>query len=220
MKTSAIFFFLLIPILSFSQTLSYHITGKIKSGQASKYAYIVNHGQSGFLLKTEVVKGAFNFSGDIESKGAYYRTAILFLDERPDITIEEIKSKIKQQIWMPGRDLNIKALAMENLTILIDSTDNIKDAAVVEKGSYTALMAELNLARKEKNVLSFIKKYPDSHLSLDEINSKLKYFSLNLARAETVFGFPEAEYHLLSERLKSSKQGIEVKRQIDEIYKR
>ncbi len=220
MKTLLLFFFLFIPALAFSQTFPYNITGKISADHTPKYAYIVNYGQAGFLLKTQVVKQTFNFAGVIESKGAYYRTATLFLDDRDDITLDEIKSKFKQQIWMPGRDRNIKALAMENLTLIIDSAENLKNAEVLEKSSYTALMDELSLARKDKNEITFIKKYPDSPVSLDEIGATLKYFKLNLVRAETAFGSPEVKYNLLSERLKLSEQGIAVKKQIDEIYQR
>lgn len=220
MKNYLIVLFLLFPNIGFTQIIQFDISGSVVTQGSHRYAYLVHTGVDKFLIKETIKENKFYLKGSLDKKNALYRTALLFLDKRDNITLEEVKSKIDQQVWLPGRDLHLLPIVLEDIVLTINSGENSKAAKIIEGGILTSQLQELSIATKNGKRLEFVQKHPDSPISLSQISSILKYFKLNIAEGpETVFGSPLAMYNLLSDRLKKTEQGIQLKKDIDEIIK-
>ena len=218
MTIKALLLFLLLPSFVTAQTINYKIEGKIKNPENSKYAYLIIRGKKPIVKP--IINGEFIFKDTIDLGLGFYKGGYLLLENRGNITSEEVSSKLKQGIWKLGVTSNLKNIALEDIKLDIEGS-NIIDAAIIEGGELTRQMDELNQERKINNFKAFIIKYPDSPVSISFISSILYSFGIpmELAELERRHGSPRELFPLLSEKLRMSKKGIEVKRSIDEAYK-
>ena len=219
MKISLFCLLLCLPFLSSAQTVHYNITGTIKNPENAKYAYLIIRGKKAFA--EPIVDGKFSFKDTIALGPGFYRGGYLLLDNRGNITAEEVDSKLRQQVWRMGVTPNLRNIALEETQFAIETADKLLDATIVRGGELTRQMAEFSEFRKERNFKGFVLKYPDSPVSISFISSIPRSFGLpmELEEIERRFGSPRELFPLLSERLRTSEKGMEVKRVIDEAYK-
>lgn len=219
MKTKLIFFFLLFPVLSIAQTVKYNIQGTIENPENAKFAYLIIRGKKAFV--EPVVDGKFAFKDTIALGPGFYRGGYLLLENRGNITAEEVYSKLSQQVWRMGVTPNLRNIALEETKFAIDAADKLLDAKVVQGGELTKQMEELAQAKKERNYKAFVLKYPDSPVSISFISGIPHAFGIpmELAEIERRHGSPRELFPLLSERLRNSEKGLELKKVIDEAYR-
>jgi hypothetical protein len=219
MKLKFFFVLLCLPFFSSAQIVHYNISGIIKDAEQAKYAYLIIRGKKAFV--TPVIDGKFSFKDTIALGPGFYRGGYLLLDTRGNITVEEVDSKLKQQVWRMGVTPNLRNIALEETQFAIEAGDKLLDATIVKGGELTRQMKELDEFRKERNFKAFVLKYPDSPVSISFISSIPRSFGIPMAleKIEQRVGSPRELFPLLSERLRTSEKGIEVKRIIDEAYK-
>jgi len=218
MSIKVLLLFLLLPFFLNAQTINYKIEGEIKNPENAKYAYLIIQGKNAIVKP--IINGGFIFKDTIDIGLGFYRGGYVLLENRGNITSEEVYSKLKQGVWKLGATSNLRNMALEDIKLNIEG-DNIVDATIVAGGVLTRQMDELSQERKSKNFKAFVLKYPDSPVSISFISSILYSFGIpmELAELERRHGSPRELFPLLSEKLRTSKKGIEVKRSIDEAYK-
>ncbi len=216
MKHLIFFVFAFIPMILSAQTVDFSIEGVGNPGNA-KYAYL--YMSKDRLEKTEFKEGRFKIEGKINLNGQFYRTGLLFLDERNDISFEEVESKLKEHVWLPGRDQFIKSIVLEEIKIEITEPDKLSDVNFT-KGVLTQKMVESRIAAKEGNPINFIRKYPDSPVGLYTVSSLVPFYELPGGKARERWGSISEMYDQLSERLKNSEQGVALKKKIDQLDNR
>ena len=100
----------------------------------------------------------------------------------------------------------------------IESQEKLVNATISSGGTLTNELQEKELAVSQRKIPDFVKKHPDSPVSLTALMTSIKFYKLDIARAESRFGYPKELFALLSERLKLSKQGLLLKQEIAEVY--
>lgn len=214
-----------IPLLA-QEEREYEIKGVLTNTEGS-CAYFVNLRTDSIFQAIPIVNRQFiykaksTFSKQDIAYDGFTKYVYLFIDKRSNITVEELRSKIKNQLWVPNRDSNIKTVIMENITLEIADINHLSEAKITDGGKLTRLLDEhRQQAQHDKREESFIQTYPDSPLSLFAVETILRYYRiLDRARAEQKFGNIEQMYNNLSDRLKQTELGIEIKKGIDKLEK-
>ena len=207
---------LLYPVMLIAQEFKFHVQGVVQDTSHAKFAYLstlshrVDLTSQKIFLVTPVVDGKFEFKGTADLEGKDYQTACVFVDDRSNISKEELASKYKLLVWVAGREENIKVIALEDLSLAIQGRDEMKDAKVVKNGVLTSQLDEWDIAYRAKKagIIRFIKKYPDSPISFEQVESLSRYATFSDGdKLVAQYGRVKEMYPLLSERLKNSKRG-------------
>ena len=212
---------LLIGLMLFSsqlkaQEITYAIKGEIKTKpKEAYYAYMVRKDE--IFEKSAIVKGTFSFEGKTNLGEDQFKSVYIIIDKSATITLAELISKEKNQIWVPGRDENTKTVVLEEVSLIADSVQNIRDAKITTGGIKTLKLDERTQALKERKLPEFIKANSGSMLSLGAIEQVIKYYRLAPERAERAFGNIKEMYNTLTDELKQTEKGKLLKKQIDEL---
>jgi len=211
-----------------AQTVSFNIQGTLKNTETAKFAYVSTLSQQipisspKIFTVAPIVNGSFQLNGKLDLEGKPYQNACLFIDERGNISKEELASKFKELIWVTGRDSNLKEIIIEDMKIEVEERDKMNHSKIRNGGILTKQLEEKNLAIRQGNrkLLDFIKTHSDSPVSFVAVQENTSIFdSSRRDRYESRYGLPSELFMLLSERLKNSKAGLALKQEIDEKYK-
>ena len=112
--------------LTFAQNVKFNIEGRIEDTKNAKYAYLSTLSQQipissdKIFMITPIVDGKFGFQGVFDLDGKAYQQACVFVDERGNISKEELLSKFRQSVWLIGREENLRGIILEDLTLGIE----------------------------------------------------------------------------------------------------
>ena len=222
MKIMTLLFILISPFIINAQVVHYNIQGVIHDSQNAKFAYLLGISRQDTYKIAPIINGKFSFVDTIDFKGvSFYRTAYLVLSDRANITREEVNSQVNQSIGRSNQSTPIlKKVVLEETNLEIESPDKLNLAKVSSGGLLTIELEELDA--NKKNLRAFILKHPDSPLSISAIRNLYYSFRVpvEIAVLEERMGSPRELFPLLSERWRLSKEGVELKKNIDEIYSR
>lgn len=223
-----VFITLIILSICFSlsaQTIKFNVQGTIKNTKNAKYAYISTLSQQipisspKIFIVAPIVNGRFQLNGTFDLDGKLLQYACVFVDERGDITKEELQFKFKELVWVTGRDSHLRKIILENLALEIGQRDQMIVSKIMSGGTMTKQLDEQTQSVRagDRKFIEYIKKYPDSPVSLVAIqeNNSL-YYPPKKEKHESLYGLPSELYPLLSTRLKHSKEGIQLKKDIDQ----
>ncbi len=212
-------FFLFLCGSLAAQTVSFSIQGTLKEQGKGKYIYLYSTNGQQVFSKYPIQGNAFKITGKAELEGEFYKTAVLFIDERGDISAQEVKSKLDQGIWRPGMTPQLRTVVLEDMVLEIPEPDKLNELQIVSGGILSRQSNEASTAVSGRNVKEFIEKYPDSPVSLHVLQPLIRLFGVAPARDELigVYGEPKQLYGLLSDRLKNSKRGLALKKALDEL---
>jgi|GEM_PF-1688131 len=228
MKTYTLLIFMLASVLLKDQNIHFNVRGIIKNTEHAKYAYLStislqdSSSRTKIFMVSPILNGKFEFHGTFDLGGKEdYQQACLFVNERGNISEEELASKFKQFIWVMGREKNLRNIILEDIKLDIQERDQMRVSKIVEGGMLTKQLGEKSEAVMggDRKLLAFVKTYPDSPISLNAVQEVAKFYELPMKnRVESMWGSPAELFALLSERLKNSKKGIELKKRISGIY--
>jgi hypothetical protein len=222
--------FITLVILNISlslsaQTISFSVRGTVKDTKDAKFAYMSTLSQQipissdKVFIVSPIVNGEFQLTGKFDLEGKPLQYACVFVDERGDISKEELKLKFKELIWVTGRDNNLRKIILENLRLEIEQRDQMKASKIVSGGGMTKQLDEHNQAFRAKNrkLIGFISKYPNSPVSLVVLEEYTAFFyPPDKEKYKGWFGLPSELYTLLSAKLKNSKEGQDLKKKIEQ----
>lgn len=220
---------LFLPFIAFGQEFSYKIKGIVNKQDGVKYAYLTTLSHqttisSGKIFSmVPIIDGKFEFDGTFDLEGKKYQNACVFIDQRNNITKDEVISKFKQLVWVVGRDNNLKPIILEDITIEVNQSNNMSLSAILDKGTLTLQYYQSIEASNsgDKTLVDFIKKYPDSPISFNaviEVNEMIDI--TDKERLEAIWGTREELFMALSENLRNSKEGIALRKKIDDKFKK
>lgn len=214
-------------LLSTAKTIEYKIQGNVKDMTHARFAYLSTLSQnrtissSKIFMVEPIINGEFSFNGSFDLEDKDFQDACVFIDERGNISKEELTSKFEQLIWVTGRDNNLRSIILEDLKLDIEDLNKVKISKVVSEGLLTKQSDEASKAVRAKNrkLLGFVKKHPDSPISFREVGEVTSLFELSRKeRYESLWGSPIELYAVLSKRLQNSKRGIALKKEIYDKY--
>ena len=225
MKTLIFFLSILVVGSLQAQTINFNIEGVIQKPKNAKYTYLVSNsnkanGNDDLFMVTPLKGNKFKIAGKSNLNGQLLRKAFVFLDESGTITLADVKSKIKQKAWFVGSSANLKSVYLEDAKFDMENPYNIKDAKIISGGTYLNQSEEFMLALRNRKILGFVKKNPDSPAALLEIDRLLRLFEFRKNRLEADFSSPTELFSALSPRLKNTKQGIALKQKIEKAKKK
>lgn len=204
----------------FAQSFTFEVKGRINESEGEKYAYLYSAGNKDLFLKVPVVGGTFKFKSNADLDGSLLRWSIIFVEGRNNVTAAEVKKNLESKSWLPGGTPKIINIILENIDLDIKQGSQINYAKITSEGVFNKQLKELRNTGNTKgiNAFDFIKKYPNSPVSLDELQSAVNFSKiLPEAKIKQVFGgSPKQMYMMLSNRLKQSKEGKLIKIKIDE----
>ncbi|MET3115608.1 hypothetical protein AAKU52_003358 [Pedobacter sp. CG_S7] len=218
---------LTILLISFSlsaQSVKFNLQGSVKDTKNAKFAFISTLSQQvtisspKIFMVTPIVNGKFQFNDTFDLEGKQYQNACVFVDERGNISKEELAFKFKQLVWVTGRENHLRRIILENIKLDIEQRDQMITSKIVSGGTLTKQLDENNQAVRDKNrkLLEFIKKYPDSPVSLIAVKDNNSIFDpSNKEKYESNYGLPSELFILLSERLRKSKEGLKLIKEIN-----
>lgn len=217
MKSLSYFLLVLFPFFSFGQYVEYKIEGRILKPDSLKFAYLVSTGTTDVFLSVPLKNGGFKFLGKAELGGKLIRYGYIFLDKRADVTLQEVKSKMKQRVWTLGLTPTLRSVVLENLSLKIENNNLVSKSVITQGGQLTAELDERAGYMKERDYIGFIKKYPDSPNSLGLLQGVVRFMGLPMnGGIESAFGASAPEmYEALSDRLKKTNEAKELKKKID-----
>ncbi len=228
MKALITLIFTISSFFSLAQSIKFNIQGTIKNTEHAKFAYLstlslqVPVSSDKIFMITPIKDGKFEFNGTFDLEGKDYQEACVFVDERSNISKEELESKFKQLIWITGRENNLRRLILEDIKFDVEERDQMKVSKIIEGGMLTRQLDMESKAVRAGNrkLQEFVKTYPDSPISLKAVETVTNLtVPSNKDRMESIYGTPLELYNLLSERLKKSKRGIDLKKDIVKKYK-
>ncbi|AOM80116.1 DUF4369 domain-containing protein [Pedobacter steynii] len=211
---------------SLAQSIKFTIQGSLKDTKKAKFAYLttLSHqvpiSSDKLLMVTPIKDGKFNFRGTFELDNNTYQHAAVFIEERGNISKEELISKFGQLILITDREKNFKHIILEDIDLVIAEPDQMKTSRIASGGKQTRILYEWFAALRSKNgkLLDFVRKFPDAQMSLDAVAEASSGISpLNQDKLEAAFGSPKELYTLLSERLKKSEKGMALRKKIYHI---
>lgn len=211
-KKYLIFFFLTISQSVYCQTKTYKISGLVGDLGNAKYAYLYIAGEP--LIKELVINNRFKVEGLDTLKIDSYKFGYLFLDERDDISADEIKLNLERRIWTTTRPDYVKYIILEDICFEITSPDKIKEANIKMEGKLNELLAKSLIAAKSFKLNEFVLENSDSPMSLDVLSGIVKYAALTNTYP---FGNPLELFNLLSERMKKTEKGKNIRNMIDDL---
>jgi hypothetical protein len=208
-----------------AQTISFNVQGTVKDTKDAKFAYMSTLSQQipissdKVFIVTPIVNGTFQLTGKFDLEGKPLQYACVFVDERGDITKEELQLKFKELIWVTERDNNLRKIILENLKLDIEQRDQMIASKIISGGGMTKQLDEHKLAIRAKNrkLIGFISKYPNSPVSLVAVEEYTAFFyPPDKEKFKGWFGLPSELYALLSPRLKDSNEGQALKKKIEQ----
>ena len=172
-------------LISLGQTIKFKVDGIVKNTKHAKFAYLTTLSQqipissNKIFMVTPINNGKFSFKGMFNLEGKDYQYACDIIDERGNITKEELTSKFKQLIWVTGIEKNIRLIILENLSLDVLESDQTISSKILSGGFLTNHRDKLGTAIKERNkkVLEFVKTYPDSPISFDEVEELASFIN-------------------------------------------
>jgi hypothetical protein len=209
-----------------AQTIKFTIEGVVQNPKNAKFAYLVSDapiaGKTDLFLVKPMDGNHFQLSATANLEGQLLREGFIFIDERGDITLAEVKAKIKQKVWFVGGSANLKTIFLEDVKLDIENPYNLEPAKIITGGVYLQQSKDVMLAFKDKKFLNFIKQNTDSPIALMELSKliPLYYGPFRSSGMGLDFGSPAKLYGALSKRLKESKEGMAIKRKIDVAKKK
>ncbi|MBO9676339.1 MAG: hypothetical protein J7577_23055 [Sphingobacteriaceae bacterium] len=221
MKSTKILLLLLLPIMTFGQVVNYHIKVLLAPEVQSKYAYLAmpknlsSTQDTGKFTMVPIKDSRAEFKGTVQLGDDILKTAYIFVDDRSNITMPETISKIRERIW----SIKARHIVVEDITLNIKNQDSVGYANIASDGKLTKEMEEYYQMLDKDNEVGFFKKYPDSPMSLLQLKAVVMMYELPLRpRLEAMGRDPRAYYQLLSERLRSTRQGVELKKRMDRLF--
>ncbi|QIL39980.1 DUF4369 domain-containing protein [Pedobacter sp. HDW13] len=211
-----------------AQNINFTIKGEISNTDSIKYAYLTTLSQQipissdKIFMVMPVINGKFEFKGAFDLEGKDYQYASVFFEERGNISKEEALSKFRNLIWLTGARRNAKLIVLEDLTLSIDNYGNTKAAKITDKGILTRQSDEVTEAIKarDRKMIAFVKKYADSPVAFYQVEQITSMFDVSRKdRMQSMYGLPLELFNELSPRLKNSKKGLELKKNIDDKVK-
>lgn len=225
MRAFIVLYLLIQSFLSSGQTITFNVAGLVKNTENAKFAYLTTLSQQipissdKIFMVTPIKSGKFNFNGNFSLQGKDFQYACVIIDERGDISKDELQSKFKELIWVTGREENIRIIILENIKLDIQKRDETITAKIITGGVFTKQRDELDVAVRSRNkkVLEFIKKYPDSPLSFTEVEETAEFISsFNKDKIESRVGSLTDLYNALSNKIRLSNRGLALKKIIVE----
>ena len=221
MKYIKILFLLLLPIVTCGQVMKYHIKTVLAPNVKAKYAYLAmpknlsSTEDPGKFLTVPVKDGAAEFRGTFDLGDDIIKTAYIFVDDRANITLPETISKVREGIW----SAKARHIVVEDVTLEINSKDSVGSAHITKDGKLTKEMEEYYQMLDNGKEIGFFKKYPDSPMSLFQLQYVVLMYELPLRSGLEAQGRdPRVYYQLLSERLRSTQQGVALKKRMDLLF--
>ncbi|KIA89178.1 hypothetical protein OC25_25630 [Pedobacter kyungheensis] len=203
----------------FAQQFAFEVKGHIQDTEKAKYAYLYSAGNKGLFLRVPLVNGTFKFKSNADLDGNLLRWGIIFVEARNNVTAAEVKKNLDTQTWLPGGTAKIKNIILEDIDLDITQGSQINYPEIVGGGIFNKQLKEITAtgSAKKINSFEFIKKYPNSPVSVLELQGIANFLEvLSLAKFEQTFGgSPQKMYAMLSDRLKESKEGKAVKMKIE-----
>ncbi|NII84957.1 MULTISPECIES: hypothetical protein [unclassified Pedobacter] len=207
-----------------AQTIKFTIEGVVQNARNAKFAYLVSNatvaGKPDLFLVRPMEGNHFQLSATSNLDGKLLRNGFIFIDERGDITLAEVKSKIKQKVWFVGGSANLKSIFLENIKLDIENPYNLASAKIISGGIYLQQTNDATKALKERKFLNFIKQNADSPVALMELGNFVRYTNMPGFLKEFDFGSPVELYSALSDRLQQTDEGKAIKKKIDEPLKK
>jgi len=208
-----------------AQLINFNIEGHVKNTKDAHFAYLTTKTQQltiasdKIFMVTPIIDGKFVFKGTFElKKDKTFQNATIIIDKRGNITKAEAASKFDNFIWISDLTNNTRNILLENLKIDIDSISNTKNAKISSGGILTRQLDSLNLATRtgDRKMLKVIKQFPNSPLSIDKVKMYASSVTPeNKDLVESSVGLPLELFNQLSPQLKMSKEGIALKKKID-----
>jgi hypothetical protein len=202
-----------------AQTIKFTIEGVVQNPKNAKFAYLVSNapvvGKPDLFLVRTMEGNHFKLSATSNLEGALLREGFIFIDERGDITLAEVKAKIKQKVWFVGGSANLKKLFLEDVKLDIENPYNLEPAKIVSGGIYLQQTKDASKALRDRTLLAFVKQNADSPVALAEVGKVMTFLSIPNFSLGPDFGSSAELYGALSGRLKNSKEGMAIKKKID-----
>ncbi|ARS42598.1 hypothetical protein CA265_24215 [Sphingobacteriaceae bacterium GW460-11-11-14-LB5] len=206
-----------------SQTIKFTVEGVVQNPKSAKFAYLVSMapvaGKANLFLVRPMEGNHFQLSATSDLEGQLLRNGFIFIDERGDITLAEVKAKIKQKVWYVGGSANLKSIFLEDVKLDIENPYNLEPAKIISGGVYLQQTKDAQQALRDRTLLAFIKQHADSPVALTQVVWAVSYINVPSSLKGPDFGTPEELYGALSTRLKQSKEGLEIKEKIDKKKK-
>lgn len=207
-----------------AQTIKFTVEGIVQNPKNAKFAYLVSDapvaGKTDLFLVSPMEGNHFQLSATSDLEGKLLREGFIFVDERGDITLAEVKAKIKQKVWYVGGSANLKKIFLEDVKLDIENPYNLAPAKIISGGIYLQQTSDATKALKERKFLNFIKQNADSPVALVELGNFVRYISIPGFFKEFDFGSPVELYGALSNRLQQTNEGKTIKKKIDEPLKK
>lgn len=207
-----------------AQTIKFTVEGIVQNPKNAKFAYLVSDapvaGKTDLFLVSPMEGNHFQLSATSDLEGKLLREGFIFVDERGDITLAEVKAKIKQKVWYVGGSANLKKIFLEDVKLDIENPYNLASAKIISGGIYLQQTSDATKALKERKFLNFIKQNADSPVALMELGNFVRYISIPGFFKEFDFGSPVELYGALSNRLQQTNEGKAIKKKIDEPLKK
>ena len=224
MKKQLLIIFLLVYSLGLSaQTIKFDISGNIVKTDSTKFVYlttiqqIIKDSDDQIFMVQPITDGNFAFKGTFDLKGKDYQPAFLFIDQRGNVTKEELTSKLRNAVLVAEGENNFRLVMMEELHLRINSDQEVKTSIVTQGGLLTKQVDERNRAMRQGNgkLLDFVKSHAGSLVALAVVEEMADGINAdNQDRLGAIFGTPMQLYNQLSPVLKSSKRGVAVRKKI------
>jgi len=207
----------------FAQLFTFEVKGHIEDAERAKYAYLYSAGNKNLFLKVPLVGGNFKFNSNANLDGSLLRWAVIFVETRDNVTAAEVKKNLNSNTWILGGTPKIKSIILENIDLEVKKGSQINYAKIAGGGVFNKQLEELdaNGNVNKINLFDFIKKYPNSPVSLLKLKGLVNFLKvLPAAKFEQIYGgSPQQMYVMLSDHLKQSKEGKLIKTKIDEVKK-
>ena len=224
MKFNLLTILLTIPLGIFAQTKNFNITGSLKNTENAKYAYLttqlnqVTESSDQLFMVTEIKDGKFEFKSTIDLfPDKLYQAGCVFIHNRGNITKEEIASKINMKVFITGGDPNTKRIFIEDQDLLIENRNQVFAANITNGGDLSNQLSLLNKTTNIADLDDMVKKHPESPINLQVINKLASQVS-PAEISNLKIGNPTKLYFLLADSLQKSKQGLSLKKYLDEKY--
>ncbi|MNK46750.1 hypothetical protein D3C87_655400 [compost metagenome] len=206
-----------------AQTIKFTVEGVIQSPKNAKFAYLVSDapvvGKADLFLIKPMDGDHFQLSTTFDLAGQLLREGFIFVDERGDITLAEVKARIKEKVWFVGGSANLKRVFLEDVKLDIENPYNLASAKIISGGIYLQQTMDARTALKERKLLRFIKQNADSPVALIEVGNLMRFGNMPGFFKEFDFSSPEELYSALSSRLQQSEEGKAIKKKLDEPLK-
>ncbi|WP_293304598.1 hypothetical protein [Pedobacter sp. UBA5917] len=207
-----------------AQTIKFTVEGVVQKVKNAKFAYLVSEapvaGKPDLFLIKPMEGGVFKIPATCSLEGQLLRRGFIFLDERGDITLDQVKSKIKQKVWFVGGSANLKSIYLENIKLDIENPYNLEPAKIIAGGVYLQQSKDAIQALRDRKFLRYMKQNADSPIALNELDNFVRFAAIPGFFKEFDFNSPVELYDALSAPLKQSKEGVAIKKKIDEIIKK